>query len=206
MVNDVNVTTTTHVERGFKKLGTAFFDVCIIYTQAVYSDLLDEIRKNRADNIRLPIYIIAQHFSKTNVLDAYASGIDDFFDSAFDAEILLIKISNVIRRRSLLTAESQGIVFGKYHLRHELRQLVYDGDTVIHLTIKEFELLFLMASNFGELVPKNQAMRTVWKRNDCFTSKCLDVYIWKLRKHLAMDVSLSIKNVRNSGFLLTNKN
>jgi len=49
---------------------------------------------------------------------------------------------------------------------------------------------------------RRQTLIKIWGDDNFFNGRNMDVYIAKLRKHLAADASLSIINVRGHGFKL----
>ena len=52
------------------------------------------------------------------------------------------------------------------------------------LTRKEYELLATLASNAGEIVPRNILLRDVWGYSPEIRTRTLDVHIRRLRKKL----------------------
>ena len=45
-------------------------------------------------------------------------------------------------------------------------------------------------------------MKKIWGDDGYFTARSMDVYITKLRKYLAADKNIEIKNIHSSGFIL----
>ena len=55
-------------------------------------------------------------------------------------------------------------------------------------------------------MPRDLALRKIWKKENYFTARSMDVYIAKLRKLLKDDDGLEIINVHGEGFRLLVKN
>ena len=55
-------------------------------------------------------------------------------------------------------------------------------------------------------MPRDLALRKIWKKRKLFYRKSMDVYIAKLRKLLKDDEGLEIINVHGEGFRLLVKN
>jgi DNA-binding response OmpR family regulator len=70
------------------------------------------------------------------------------------------------------------------------------------LSPKEADLLKLLCINKNELLPRETALRKIWGNDGYFTARSMDVFITKLRKYLADDPDIEIKNIHGSGFLL----
>ena len=63
------------------------------------------------------------------------------------------------------------------------------GDEDVQLAAKEFDLLQLLMSRAGEVVPREQIMDEVWDPHWFGPTKTLDVHISWLRKKLEDDPS-----------------
>ena len=118
---------------------------------------------------------------------------------------LLLKIKAIIQRKSVESiADSKQFEFeiGSFKLNSKLRFLTHDDETQIKLSPKENELLRLLALHVNDLMPREIALTKIWRDDNYFTSRSMDVYIAKLRKYLEKDSSLKIINVHGEGFRL----
>jgi len=70
------------------------------------------------------------------------------------------------------------------------------------LSPKEAQLLELLAINPNALISRELALKKIWGSDDYFTARSMDVYVTKLRKYLADDPTLIIKNIHGAGFQL----
>ena len=76
---------------------------------------------------------------------------------------------------------------------------------------KNIPIIFLTARNLlcqhrNDFMPRDLALRKIWKKENYFTARSMDVYIAKLRKLLRDDDGLEIINVHGEGFRLLVKN
>ena len=55
----------------------------------------------------------------------------------------------------------------------------------------------------NDLTPREEALIKIWKDDNYFTSRSMDVYITKIRKYLSKDSSIRIDNIHGKGFKLT---
>lgn len=188
--------------RGLNKILTQDFDFCILETRLHIKNgffVASEIRK--VNNI-IPIFFLSIDYKKENVIKGFLCGADDYIKKPFDNDILLIKIKNVLRNVIKPNNENFEFYFGDFYLNSKLRLLIHNENEIIKLTPKENALLKLFLENLNEFLAKNIALRLIWKKEDFFTGKCMDVYIGRLRKHLSVDTSLTIENIRDSGYRL----
>ena len=70
----------------------------------------------------------------------------------------------------------------------------------IKLSPKENQLLRLLTIHINDLLPRDQALSKIWRDDNYFTSRSMDVYIAKLRKYLKKDNRVEILNIHGKGF------
>ena len=81
--------------------------------------------------------------------------------------------------------------------------LNHGSDEPIKLSPKENELLKMLVLNLDDLLPRDIALNKIWRDDNYFTSRSMDVYIAKLRKYLEADNKIKIINIHGEGFRLT---
>jgi DNA-binding response OmpR family regulator len=79
-----------------------------------------------------------------------------------------------------------------------------DGEP-IKLSPKESKLLRMLAIHKNDLMPRELALTKIWRDDNYFTSRSMDVYIAKLRKYLKDDENVEILNIHGEGFRLIDK-
>jgi DNA-binding response OmpR family regulator len=57
----------------------------------------------------------------------------------------------------------------------------------------------------NELLSRSKALTLIWKDDNYFTSRSMDVYIAKLRKYLKSEKDVEILNVHGEGFRLIDR-
>jgi DNA-binding response OmpR family regulator len=200
--NNYDVTSENHGLKALNKIKTECYDLCILETNLTFKTGFFIVKEIRKTDTKIPIFFLSQDNSKTNVLKGFQAGADDFIKKPFDKDIFNIKIKNILRNTCNYFDENFEFNLSKYHLNSNVRQLTFNNEIVIKLTPKECQLLKLLILNLNEFLSKSTALKLIWKKEDYFTGKCMDVYIIKLRKHLSLDTSISIENIRESGFRL----
>jgi two-component system, OmpR family, response regulator len=177
------------------------FDICILDIMLPNVDgftIADEIRKiNRA----VPIVFLTAKKLKDDQLKGYNVGADDYITKPFDTDILLCKIKAILNRNEVNSPERDIYEIGKYIFNSKLRVLSIDK-TETKMSPKEGQLLEMLAQNINGLISRETALKKIWGSDDYFTARSMDVYITKLRKYLAEDPNLTIKNIHGSGFQL----
>ena len=82
------------------------------------------------------------------------------------------------------------------------KQCLLFGEETIELTLKETELLFILASNLNQIIDRVQLQKEVWEDNGVIVGRSLDVFISKLRKKLEKDVAVRLINIHGKGYKL----
>ncbi|MDA9111536.1 response regulator transcription factor [Flavicella sp.] len=184
------------------------FDLCILDVMMPRKDgftLAQDIRKS---NKEIPIIFLTAKTMKEDVLRGYQVGADDYLNKPFDSEVLLYKINAMMLRKTRENdAEEELFEFeiGGFYLNSKLRQLSYQKEAPIKLSPKENKLLKLLAIHKNDLMPRELALTKIWRDDNYFTSRSMDVYIAKLRKYLKNDPNVEIINIHGEGFRLLAK-
>ncbi|HEX8270883.1 MAG TPA: response regulator transcription factor [Flavobacterium sp.] len=208
-LNDFDVTLAKNGMEGFEKFKKDTYDLCILDVMMPYKDgytLAKEIREKNKD---VPIIFLTAKSMKEDVLKGYKVGADDYLNKPFDSEVLLMKIRAIIQRKAADTKNDHvrfEFTIGNFHLNSKLRFLTYKDEEPIKLSPKENELLKMLTLHENDLMPRELALTKIWRDDNYFTSRSMDVYIAKLRKYLKRDDEVEILNIHGEGFRLVVKN
>lgn len=207
-MNDFEVVLAKNGMEGFEKFKKDEYDLCILDVMMPYKDGFTLAKEIREKNKDVPLIFLTAKTMKEDVLKGYKVGADDYLNKPFDSEVLLMKIKAIIQRKaSEVKADATKFEFeiGKFHLNSKLRFLTYPGDESIKLSPKENELLKMLALHENDLMPRELALTKIWRDDNYFTSRSMDVYIAKLRKYLKQDENVEILNIHGEGFRLVVK-
>lgn len=89
---------------------------------------------------------------------------------------------------------------GAYSIDVPKKQLTLAGGEPTKLTNKELSLLILFAANINEFLDRKYALKTIWKDDNHYNARSMDVYICKLRKLLKDDQKIIIINIHGKGY------
>lgn len=181
------------------------FDLCILDVMMPRKDGFSLASDIRETDKNIPIIFLTAKTMKEDVLKGYQVGADDYLNKPFDSEVLLYKINIILQRKEgEKKVEDDRFEFqiGKYHLNSKLRYLTLEGNEPQKLSPKENKLLKLLAVHKNDLMPRELALTKIWRDDNYFTSRSMDVYIAKLRKYLKGDENVEIINIHGEGFRL----
>ena len=173
-----------------------------------YKDGFTLAKEIREKNTEIPIIFLTAKALKEDVLKGYKVGADDYLNKPFDSEVLLMKIKAIIQRKSvdsLADSKKFEFIIGEFSLNSKLRFLSHNSGKPAKLSPKENELLRLLILHENDLMPREIALTKIWRDDNYFTSRSMDVYIAKLRKYLGKDEEVEIINIHGEGFRLVIK-
>ena len=205
MINGYTVTLAKNGIEGFEKFKKEEYDLCLLDVMMPYKDGFTLAKEIREKNEKIPLIFLTAKTMKEDVLKGFKLGADDYLSKPFDSEVLLAKIKSILSRRTLIaTPESDEMEFtiGQFRLNTKLRLLTFNEEVPVKLSPKENQLLRLLAIHINDLLPREKALNKIWRDDNYFTSRSMDVYIAKLRKYLKQDKKVEILNIHGEGFRL----
>ena len=207
-LNDYDVTHAKDGLEGLIMFKNNEFDLCILDVMMPRKDGFSLAKDIRLTNSVVPIIFLTAKTMKEDVLRGYQAGADDYLNKPFDSEVLLYKMKAILQRNENEKSNEAEIFefnIGKFHLNSKLRHLTLEGSESIKLSPKENKLLKMLAVHKNDLMPRELALTKIWRDDNYFTSRSMDVYIAKLRKYLRADDSVEILNIHGEGFRLIEK-
>ena len=207
-LNDYNVTLAKDGLEGLIMFKNDDYDLCIFDVMMPRKDGFSLAKDVRATNSEVPIIFLTAKTMKEDVLKGYQAGADDYLNKPFDSEVLLYKIKVILQRKEgeeNVEEEVFEFKIGKFDFNSKLRHLTYDTGEAQKLSPKESKLLKMLAVYKNDLMPRELALTKIWRDDNYFTSRSMDVYIAKLRKYLKFDEDVEILNIHGEGFRLIEK-
>lgn len=159
------------------------------------SDIIKKIRSNQKyDNVHI-IVVSAKHMTMDKV-ENLDLGADDYIEKPFDLLELMSRVEAHARR----LRKSNLIKIGDIELDIAKRECIYQNKPV-DLTVKEFDILLLLAKNAPNVLSRDQLFEEIWNTNQIVESRSLDMHIKTLRSKLNDDGKL-IKSIYGIGYKL----
>ena len=130
---------------------------------------------------------------------------DDVIRKPLDTDILQARIKAVQSRyQPQRKKEVRTYIFGKFKFDLQKQILSIEGKTT-KLTTKEADLLTLLCQHANNMVDRMHALQIIWRSDNYFSARSMDVYITKLRKLLQDDPTIKIINVHGKGYKLSTR-
>ena len=155
-----------------------------------------------SENI-IPVIFLCEHPTREEIALLFSFHADDVIRKPLDAEILQARIKAIQNRyRPQNKKEVKIYLFGKFKFDLS-KQLLSIEDKTTKLTTKEADLLTLLCQHANNMIERLYALQVIWKSDNYFSARSMDVYITKLRKLLQDDPTIKIINVHGRGYKLS---
>ncbi|MBI9033894.1 MAG: response regulator transcription factor [Bacteroidales bacterium] len=200
-MNDYEVTWIEDGKNAMDEFTSGEYDLCILDVMLPNKDgfrIAEEIKEITAS---IPLIFLTAKTLKKDVLKGYKAGADDYITKPFDSDVLICKIQAILKRNHK-TNESNSFRIGQFTFDYKLRTISGNNMEEQKLSPKEAQLLYLLCKNMNEVLRRDLALKTIWKEDSYFTTRSMDVFITKLRKHLKDDSSVEIENIHGTGYRL----
>ena len=138
-----------------------------------------EVLKRIRRNSMVPVIMLTAAEDETKNLLGYELGADDYIAKPVKTSILSAKIRRFIERFS----DTSVLIYGDLKINTNGRK-IYVRDEKISAAPKEFDLLFLLASNQGKVFTRNEILDLIWGYDFEGRDRVVDSHIKKIRKKL----------------------
>lgn len=191
----------TDGEKAYEGFMQKEYDICILDVMMPKKDGFEVAQEVKALRPKLPVIFLTAKALKEDVLEGFKIGADDYITKPFNMEELLFRIEAILRRSGNNGQDRNEYQLGIFMFDSN-KQTLSSSKEEKKLTTKESELLKLLADNLNSVLERNYALKKIWKDDNYFNARSMDVYITKLRKHLSDDPNLQIINSHGKGYKL----
>lgn len=154
-------------------------------------ELCEDIR-NKSD---VPIIMLTALGEERDRLMGLTIGSDDYLVKPFSPRELVLRIQIILRRLKRTAAASQEGTGSNEVLKYEgmvidsqLRRVFLNGQPV-DLTVKEFDLLFLIAKRPGQVFSRMQLLDLIWESEYVGDASAVTVLVRRLREKIESNPS-----------------
>lgn len=200
-----NVILTDNGKEGLEKCRELSPDLVLLDLMLPDIDGIDVCKKIKSDEHlkNIPIIMLTAKSEEVDKILGLELGADDYITKPFSIRELLARIKVVLRRSKNDNEENEIIKFGDITIDTE-KHIVYKGNEILDLTLKEFELLKLLSKNRGKVLTRDYLLDKVWGYEYAGETRTVDVHIRHLRKKIEDDDKLPmyIETVRGIGYKL----
>lgn len=148
----------------------------------------------------IPIIFLSARIDEIDKIIGFEIGCDDYITKPFSPRELIARIKAILKR-TVDTKDNILKISDNITIDHSKYDVIVNNEK-IELTITEFKILSLLASDIGKVFSREQILDHLWKNEKYVIDRTVDVHIRHLRKKIK-DLSENIKNIRGVGYKLT---
>jgi len=160
----------------------------------------DICRELRAEGSKTPIIMLTAKNEEIDKVLGLEFGADDYISKPFGIRELMARVKAVLRRYES-SPEQEGISIGDLLINTDSHEVRLAGKP-LDLTLKEFDLLRVLAENRGRVMTRDQLLDKVWGFEYIGETRTVDVHVRYLRKKLGDEDNEGkyIQTVRGIGY------
>ncbi len=192
-------------KEGLMQFNKGNYHLCLLDVMMPKKDGFELARDIRKIDTEVPIIFLTAKSMVEDKVEGLRTGADDYITKPFSNEELVLRIEAVLKRYKKDPdkddAENSTFKIGSFTYNPDNFQL-RRGNEKKSLTKKEAGVLKLLCEHKNKVIERELITNMVWGDDSYFVGRSLDVFITRLRKHLAEDENVSIANVHGVGFRL----
>lgn len=159
-----------------------------------------ELCKELRRHYDIPLLMLTAKGEMADKVRGFNLGTDDYLIKPFDPAELTVRVKALLKRYRI--AISQQVAAAELLMDKQTFEVKVHGEA-ISLPPKEFELLFMLVSQIGRTLTRNQLIESIWGYDFDGNERTLDVHINRLRERfVAWSLSIKISTIRGLGYRL----
>jgi two-component system OmpR family response regulator len=177
------------IEKAIDHWTSALPDLVVIDIDVPHQERMELYRRFREVSVA-PILIFLPAHHETEILEAYAAGVDEVIVKPISPAIFLAKILAWGRRSwTVPTAQLNQVEAGRHQLDPSRRLLISPNGVETRLTNLEFRLLHLLMSRPTYVFSVEEIIQSIWGGYDNGDEVLLKNVVYRLRKKIEADTS-----------------
>ncbi len=181
----------------FETMYKSKFDLIISDIMLPGMDGIELAKTIRDLDSEIPILFMTARDDFGTKRKSFQTGIDDYMVKPVDLEELLLRIEALLRRAKI--ASSKSITVGNLTMNTLERTTKINGQE-IHMTAREFNILYKLLSYPKKTFTRAQLMEEFWDSDTSSGPRTVDVYMAKLRDKFSSCDSFQIETVHGLGY------
>jgi len=179
----------TSIDKAVDRWSMEMPDLVVIDIDVNRQDPVVLYKKFRAVSVA-PILLFLPSHHETQILEAYAAGVDEVVVKPISPAIFLAKIVAWVRRSWTVPVDGLSLVkAGKHRLDPGRRCLIDPAGTELKLTNLEFRLLHLLMSRPAYVFSAEEIIQSIWGGFGSGDQVLLKNVVYRLRRKIEADPS-----------------
>lgn len=201
--HEFNITACHRGDTGLEQALAQNYDVILLDVMLPGLDGFEVLKQLRQSKLT-PVIMLTAKGEDFDRIFGLELGADDYLAKPFNHRELLARVKAITRRiENIQQMHSNAIIEENgIRLTPHTRE-AFAAEQKIELTGTEFEILFLLLNNQGEIVSKETISEQVLGRKLAALDRSIDMHVSNIRKKIAEHIEQEkIKTVRGAGYIL----
>jgi two-component system phosphate regulon response regulator PhoB len=139
--------------------------------------------RTEEDTKHIPIIMLTARGQTQDRISGFEKGADDYLAKPFSPKELVLRVRALVRRSSITVEAATELREGPFVFDVVSVKLMIHGRP-LDLTLIEFKLLHLLASNKGEVIERDVILKDVWGYTEQVRTRTLDTHVKRIREKL----------------------
>jgi two-component system, OmpR family, alkaline phosphatase synthesis response regulator PhoP len=166
---------------------SAWYDLVILDVMLPEVDGFTICQTIRLENANVPVLFLTAKGAGEDRVKGLRSGGDDYLTKPFNLEEFLLRVQNLLKRtrrgNDVRKPASETVSFGENRVDFTTYEISGENGKTQTLGKREILLLKLLIEREGEVVSREEILRTVWGVDVYPTTRTIDNYILSFRKY-----------------------
>ena len=190
------VSTATNGNEGIEKAKEIVPDLILLDVMMPEKDGIEtcqDLRKIKELQKTLIVFLSArsEEFSQ---LAGFQAGANDYIVKIIKPKVLISKVNALLQLTSRVSDASKNIEIGDLIIDKDIFRVSKAGQLFM-LPKKEFDLLYLLASNTDKVFKRDEILEKVWGNDVIVGERTIDVHIRRLREKLGINTIQTLKGI-----------
>ncbi|MDP2453439.1 MULTISPECIES: response regulator transcription factor [unclassified Kaistella] len=190
------VTTATNGNEGIQKAKEMIPDLILLDVMMPEKDGIEtcqELRQIKELQNTLIVFLSArsEEFSQ---LAGFQAGANDYVVKIIKPKVLTSKINALLQLTSKVSNDAKVLKIGDLIIDKDNVKVTKSGQHFL-LPKKEFDLLYLLASNTEKVFKREEILEKVWGNDVVVGERTIDVHIRRLREKLGINMIQTLKGI-----------
>ncbi|AIQ20966.1 hypothetical protein H70357_33045 [Paenibacillus sp. FSL H7-0357] len=159
-----------------------------------------ELCRALRESYDFPILMLTAKGETSQIVKGFELGTDDYLVKPFEPLVLIARVKALLKRYQISSAQSVNV--GNLRMNRKTYE-AFSEFGEITLPLKEFELLFKLASYPGQTLTRDRLIEEIWGYDFGGNERTLDVHVGRLRERFPREkYGFNIRTVRGLGYRL----
>ena len=195
--NGYSVTGVCNGKEALDALDKGYYDLIISDIMMPEMDGYELVSSLRTAGYSIPVMMITAKDAFDDMRMGFVSGTDDYMVKPVNVNEMVLRVGALLRRAQMIN--DRRLVIGGTVMECDSLTVTWDGQSAV-LPLKEFMLLYKMASFPGRIFTRQQLMDDIWGYDSDTDTHTVDVHIGRLRARFRDSKDFKIITMRGVGY------